>query len=216
MSLLETLAANGFTAEDLEKAASARLFEEACENEGIDLDALSDDEVEQLYEAFLTDDSEKTASAAEVEEAHAKLAEAEILGRYMAQAFADEQEKIAEGYVSTKRPRMGRKRREAALARRAALRNTPDFEFGGARATPANRGRAAVEAGRAVGDWVRRNPGKTGLLGLGAGGAAAGGAYLAGRGHSKRSSAWDLDDLIDELAEARAYELLEVAGYDFE
>lgn len=62
MSIFDTLAESGVTQEDLEKAASARLFAEAAAAEGIDLSELSEDQAEELYE-FWSDDSEKNASA---------------------------------------------------------------------------------------------------------------------------------------------------------
>lgn len=67
MSLLTELESRGVTAEDLEKAASVRLFEKAAAAEGVDLDSLDENQVEDLYVAFLsnpsTDDYTKEASA---------------------------------------------------------------------------------------------------------------------------------------------------------
>jgi len=144
MTLLEELAQSGVTAEDLEKAASVRLFEKAASAEGIDLASLNQDDVSNLYTHFVGgspaeegSDMEKDATIelfekvaydegidldelddedlgqlyghfvenvlpemeeeVEVEEAHAKLAEAEILGRHMARAYVDEMEKEAAG-----------------------------------------------------------------------------------------------------------------------
>jgi hypothetical protein len=54
MSLLEELESRGVTAEDLEKAASVRLFEKAAAAEGVDLDLLDVDQVEDLYAGFLS------------------------------------------------------------------------------------------------------------------------------------------------------------------
>lgn len=62
MSIFDTLADSGITQEDLEKAASARLFAEAAAAEGIDLSELSEEQAEELYN-FWADDSEKNASA---------------------------------------------------------------------------------------------------------------------------------------------------------
>jgi len=96
MSLLDELANNGVSAEDLEKAASVRLFEQAAADEGIDFNEMNDDEVVNLYNYWLDADGEVEGNDDDVEEAHAKLAEAEILGRHMARAFTDEQEKLAD------------------------------------------------------------------------------------------------------------------------
>ena len=103
MSLLDELTNRGLTAEDLEKAASVRLFEQDCAAENIDLNEMADDDIEELYAHWLTlgeDGGEKAAESdeptqAEVDEATAKLAEAEYLGRHMARAFNDEAQKIA-------------------------------------------------------------------------------------------------------------------------
>lgn len=172
MSLMEELAQNGISAEDLEKAASMRLFEKVAANENINLSELPDEQVEELFTHFVNEvlpelvgdgggeaaagdggeaDSDvdpekaasiflfqktaaaenidlnsldedqlnglynhfldnvlpdminggaaepaaKQASAEEVEEAQAKLAEVEILGRHMARAYSDELNKIA-------------------------------------------------------------------------------------------------------------------------
>jgi len=148
MSLLEELESRGVTAEDLEKAASVRLFEKAAAAEDVDLESLDQETVEQLYSTFISNNQsydyettkeanamndeivnlfEKQAAAegidldsmddtdlanlynhyvedvlpaqigedTEVEEAHAKLAEAEILGRHMARSYMDEMDKEA-------------------------------------------------------------------------------------------------------------------------
>ena len=67
MSLLTELESRGVTAEDLEKAASVRLFEKAAAAEDVDLDSLDQNQVEDLYVAFLSnqsnDDYTKEASA---------------------------------------------------------------------------------------------------------------------------------------------------------
>jgi hypothetical protein len=85
-----------------EKEAAAQvfdLFQKTAAAEGIDLDEMSDDEIEGLYEHYVEnvlplqigdeDAEEKVADAQE------KLAEAEILGRHMARAYADEIDKVA-------------------------------------------------------------------------------------------------------------------------
>lgn len=50
--LLTKLAQNGVTQEDLEKAASVRLFEKVASAQGIDLDKLTDEQVAGLYAQF--------------------------------------------------------------------------------------------------------------------------------------------------------------------
>lgn len=105
MSIFDTLVESGVTQEDLEKAASARLFAEAAAAEGIDLSELTEDQAEELYAFWANggEEVEKAASAedllaeAAVKEASAKLAEAEYIGRYMARVYADELDKLAAG-----------------------------------------------------------------------------------------------------------------------
>jgi hypothetical protein len=64
MTLLDQLQKRGVTAEDLEKAAAVRLFEKAASAEGVDLDALSTEQVSDLFEQFTSNfQSTKEASA---------------------------------------------------------------------------------------------------------------------------------------------------------
>ena len=62
----------GVTAEDLEKAASVRLFEKAAAAQGIDLNQFSTEDVEELYNNFVN--GEEKMDAVEIFE---KVAEAE-------------------------------------------------------------------------------------------------------------------------------------------
>lgn len=64
MTLLDQLQERGVTAEDLEKAAAVRLFEKAASAEGVNLDALSTEQVSDLFEKFTSNfQSTKEASA---------------------------------------------------------------------------------------------------------------------------------------------------------
>lgn len=133
MSLLNHLNANGVTAEDLEKAASVRLFEKAAHSEGmnltelrtevdapinlnnpnmeiypmdyidlfekqaadegIDLDMLDDYELAELYNHFVDDVVEDDGFYDDDfdydDDDYEKLAEAELLGEVMADAYLD-------------------------------------------------------------------------------------------------------------------------------
>jgi len=53
MSLMETLKEQGVTAEDLEKAASVRLFEKVAASENVDLNRLNETQVDELYDHFV-------------------------------------------------------------------------------------------------------------------------------------------------------------------
>jgi len=71
-------------------------FEKQASAEGIDLNSMDDAALSDLYNHFIElVQQQAQPSQAEVDEAQEKLAEAEILGRHMARAFADEQSKIA-------------------------------------------------------------------------------------------------------------------------
>lgn len=52
MSLLEELALRGVAVEDLEKAASARLFQKVANEQGVDLTTLDKKQIEQLFADF--------------------------------------------------------------------------------------------------------------------------------------------------------------------
>ena len=190
MSVLESLMENGVEAEDLEKAASARLFIDACTEEGIDLSEHTEADIESAYESWMEENfggekqageeeeasaediflaqcaeegidlndhspnevqaafnswyeeqtvggESKTASADEVEEAHAKLAEVEILGRHMARMYVDELDKVAAS-ASTK-----------ASQRALGLRGPRGGVAPAAPAAPAKKGRSkAITAQR--------------------------------------------------------------------
>lgn len=127
MSFLEQLSAYGVTAEDLEKAASVRLFEKAAHSEGqystelrnpvdaplnsthpnmeinpmdyidlfekqaadegIDLDMLDDYELAELYNHFISEVSDEDYDYDDYDDEYEKLAEAELLGEVMADAY---------------------------------------------------------------------------------------------------------------------------------
>lgn len=97
--------------DELQKQAQAELFLKLAEEEGIDIDQLSDEQVEELYNATFAEDGDAgeqtveedsmaTKAAAEwatQKEAADKFAEAEFMGRTMAHAYVDELKKIAAG-----------------------------------------------------------------------------------------------------------------------
>jgi len=108
-------------ADDLEKEAQARLFLKTASEQNIDLNALPEEKVAELFEAFVEnlnapveetkvaaeDKKEEPSVAAakkELEEKKAaaeKLAEADFLGRTMAHAYVDELQKIASAQATT-------------------------------------------------------------------------------------------------------------------
>jgi hypothetical protein len=83
---------------------AVEIFEKVAEAEGIELDTLEDEQLAGLFNHFVeevlpgmiaAEEGGEVSDEDDVEEAQMKLAEAEILGRHMARAFADEQEKLA-------------------------------------------------------------------------------------------------------------------------
>jgi hypothetical protein len=81
MSLLAELQSRGVTTEDLEKAASVRLFEKAAAAEGVNLDDLREDQVISLFEQFVSAPTSSTKEASamndEIVELFEKTAAAE-------------------------------------------------------------------------------------------------------------------------------------------
>lgn len=62
MSLIEELRTRGVTVEDLERAAAVRLFEKTAAAENVDLDLLSVEQVNDLFQRFITPSTTKEAS----------------------------------------------------------------------------------------------------------------------------------------------------------
>ena len=82
--------------DDLEKQAAAEFLVKMAEEEGVNLDELSDEEVAGLL-SEIEGDMGKQASAeieGEGDEAQEKLAEADFLGRAMAHAYVNELNEI--------------------------------------------------------------------------------------------------------------------------
>lgn len=105
--------------EEAEKLAEVELFTKLAADNGIDLDQLSQEQVNELWVAFKTagdeepekkeekeddkDDKKEKAKAefAEKKEASMKIAESDELGRLMARSFMDEVQKLASGQAPT-------------------------------------------------------------------------------------------------------------------
>lgn len=167
MSLLDTLNANGVTAEDLEKAASVRLFEKAAHSEsnfstelrnhvdapfnnstnlnteiypmdyidlfekqasdeGIDLDMLDDHELAELYNHFIdevayADDEGYYDDEEYFDEDYEKLAEAELLGEVMADAYLNKLAAAPDGYSYAQAKKHGKNFVEGAKALEAGF-----------------------------------------------------------------------------------------------
>jgi hypothetical protein len=223
MSIFDTLVESGVTQEDLEKAASARLFAEAAAAEGIDLSELSEDQAEELYDFWANggEYAEKSASAEEmlaeaaVKEAGAKLAEAEYIGRYMARVYSDEMSKIAKdemvhvpgkgrsvpgGSITRVSKDSGDAVSGTNRARQLASKYVPGVEdiLEGMRERKMQIG---GHAGALKAHGTRRIAKGAGKLGLTAG-AVGGAGYLANKAMKKESA-------FDTVVEQRAMAILE-------
>lgn len=88
--------------DDLEKTAQSMMLEKLAEQEGIDLSGLDGDQLNALAQQIISDAEgmeqapDDGAPSDEEEEAQAKFAEADFLGRVMAHSYTQELNKIAE------------------------------------------------------------------------------------------------------------------------
>lgn len=196
--------------------AQAELFCKVAADQGIDLNALADEDVQILWNEFQKiaeeneekpeesseeekkeDEEEKKEAAARehaIKVAHAaEEAHADHLGRVMAHAYLDEIQKVAAA-----REAVGQDKEASALGKMMAAR---DALKGGA-------SKAKEVGGKAL-QMAKNHPGKS------AGGAAAlaaGGGFAAGRASKKQASVSNLD----ELALRHAVKLAADAGLDAE
>ena len=195
--------------DDLEKTAQIHLLAKLAEEQGIDLNTLSDDQINALASELLSDDAGAQQPAAQAaapaavaapafdanalaKEAQAKFEEADLLGRVMAHAYTQELEKIA----SEKEKTAGRFGSAVGAAK-------------GAVHSVANRAGHLAERGKAkahskVTEYGMKARHHKGAIGAGAAGLAAGEIH----GRHKHASAFE------KLAEMQAAEILNAAGFD--
>jgi hypothetical protein len=214
--------------DDLEKQASVELFCKLASEEGLDLNSLSDEQVQGLYDGWLNkaaeeekekDEEKKKVEKAEAEheekkESAAKFAEADFLGRVMAHAFTDESEKIAwsakelgtravEGAKGLGKSWLSHVKGENVEAAKQLHRGQLErlYEAGGRHP----KGAPAAETGK----MLLKERAKR-VAAIGAPVAAVGAAGAAGVHHAtkKESSA------LDEFAFSRAAELAASGGFD--
>lgn len=154
------------TVDDHSKEASAMdneivdLFEKTAAAEGIDLDAMDNDELAELYnhyvENVLPEQLGETEKDASEEEAYEKLAEAEILGRHMARAYMDEMDK--EAAVSSHPGRFEAMRQLKAQGMSTAEARANVDAMMSAGATPETSRKAAVKAAKQRAKNRAKNP----------------------------------------------------------
>ena len=214
--------------DDFEKQASVELFCKLASDQGIDLNSLTDEQVQGLYDGWLNKEAEEEEEKKEEEkkvekakeeheekkESAAKFAEADFLGRVMAHSFAQESEKIAwsakelgtrvvEGAKGLGKSWLSHVKGENVEAAKQLHRGQLErlYEAGGRH----TKGTPATETGK----MLLKERAKR-VAAIGAPVAAVGAAGAAGVHHAtkKESSA------LDELAFGRAAELAYAGGFD--
>ena len=204
---------DGITAEDLEKAASVRLFEKAAAAEGINLAELTEDQVEDLYSAYTSQENdmdlidlfEKQASVEGVD--LDALSDEELQGAYanfVAAVEAEHAEQEAVGgeevtydevndYLTDRQDEVIGLMKEAGyFGYDEEVKEASGLPDGGSSAASfkdraAAAGRYMKDKATAAGSYMKANPGKTiGGLAL-AGGLGYGGKKLMDRRKAKKA-----------------------------
>jgi len=217
--------------DETEKQASAELFIKLASENGIDLKAMSDAEVQELYESTMgktaeddrDDDKKKKVEEAakeheEKKESAAKFAEAELMGQIMAHSFEAERERIKEAAGEGAKLRRGFEQAKGHVAEFGArVSGSKVREAKGALSNLKNRehhipGGAKLET--SMGAHVKKLKSEALRARLKAGGGAAAalaageGTRRAVTGSEKKSSA------LDELAAEYAVTKVASAGWD--
>ena len=221
-------------ADETEKQASAELFVKLAQENGIDLQAMSDQEVQELYNSTMgkqaeseekkeeEDKSEKAAKEhaekkAAADDMEAKFAEAKFMGETMAHAFAAQLDKIAAakeaagikehaGKAWSAVNGVAGKAGEKGLEVAKHLPGGKDISEASARLKDLKANAAPASFRSEAHKQMAKGIGKA--VGTAAGVGAAGGAVH--HFTKKESSA------LDELAGQRAVEKLAAAGFDAE
>lgn len=185
---------------DVEKTAAAELAEKLAEENGMDIDNMTAEDIEALAAEVLSEDAGYESD--DSDEAGEKLAEADYIGRVMAHAYVQELREIEKTAAYTpSKEEMARARKMSKHVPLLQRASGPVRRFATRSANRLRKGRdKAVEL-------AVKHP--KSALGLGALG-AAGAGFAAGR-KTKKSSA---TPALDALAQARAEELLAENGAD--
>jgi hypothetical protein len=226
--------------EDLHKQASYELFAKLAASQNIDINSLSDAQVEELFADFQKQASEggeekkdekKEEAKKELEEKKAaaeKVAEADYLGRVMAHSYIDELQKIAASKAMEHVPghagassksggpggastRRGSAPSEGMMGMKA--RHALERGKDKAKDLVGRAGKHLSGAGNSVANFAKAHKGKAGLAaGIAGTAAVAGAAAGAASRAGKEKGASAVDELAAESAVIKAAE----AGYDVE
>lgn len=214
--LAEIYGTNQPTEADLEKLAAAELAEGLANDDQIDTDGLTEEDLEAIAQDVLgsnedqDEEQEKTSAA---EEAQEKLAEADYLGRVMAHAYVNELRTIEKtaGIADMAR---GAGKAIAGQAKQVG----EGFKSLGTMARSPRDGAGAVKD--LVGTYGVRGAAHAAapeLKALGVAGAGTLGAGMAAKkmmGKKKESAAEEQYSAVDTLVLARAQEILQESGID--
>ena len=227
--LAEMYGTNQPTEADLEKLAAAELAEGLADEGQIDLDNVSEEDLEAMAASVLNGDEEEASQGDPAEEAQEKLAEADYLGRVMAHSFHQEMRGIekteGKGTAVAKEIAKMTRKGEGHVSKMSLGRRAMDKVRGAYVGRRQAYNAAGTDLKQALKGKIEGIPGKAGKLNAGerlrsagsaawkvapelvAGGAVAGGAGYAAKKHmEKKSSA------LDTLVESRAAEILEASG----
>lgn len=234
---LAAIYGTGQGSDDLEKVAAAELLIKIAEDQGVNLDDLSDEEVAKLLGDMTSKDKESEGDPSEEEDKEEedkeeeKVAEADYLGRVMAHAYVQELGNIEKTALS--KVEVGMRARNLAsklpgvgnilegLASRKAGKGVVDAARSGASkavsrsAIPAQlQGRAASKLENLMGAKGRKTMSE-GTKSILTGAAKAGGtvAGLGAVGYGAKKALSKESSALDTLAEQRANEMLIEAGY---
>jgi hypothetical protein len=197
-----------------EKDASAddavvQMFQKTASAEGIDLSEFDQEELEGLFAHYVENvlplqlgDADTTDKVADAQE---KLAEAEILGRHMARAYADEMDKLAEG---SSRIRAAAGRAKDLFTAKNVRSNVSEVAGDGAGKMDKLRAYGRILSGKAGNDMMtleaRKSLAAQGGAAAGIAGLAYGGKKMYDRkkGQEKRSGFSELEvDALLKIAE---------------
>lgn len=204
--------------QDTEKVAAAQLAEKLAGDESLDLDGMSEDQIEALAQEVLaqgaeekteeaSEESEETESTEE-KQASEKLAEADYLGRVMAHSYVQELRNIEKeaGAKETAGKVMGHVKRHASDVKEGFK------DLAHMAKSPREAGRALKESIKTQGVKGTLKGNKNSLKALGATGAGATGVGMAAKkSKDKKSSAVSA---LDTLAAQRAIEILAENGIE--
>jgi hypothetical protein len=234
------------TGDDLEKQAAAEFLVKLAEQEGVDLDTLSDAEVGSLL-TEIEGNVTKQASAPQTDDgAQEKLAEADFLGRAMAHAYVNELHEIekAAGIKETTgrayqavKGALGRASKgagewtgvtgmreaqkgmnQAGGDRKKLIEGIKTLASKGDKGTQSMRslGKAQAESAKDVKTFGGLRSAYAKQFGKRVGLPAAGLAAAGGTAAALSGEKKSFDEQFETAARERAYEMLAEAGYDVE